>query len=554
MKAYMKNTDITVKGLMRYIKGPDFPTGGIVTNKDELLKIYETGTGKIKIRGKVEVEKLKGGKVNLVITEIPYTMMGANIGKFLNDVAALVENKKTTDIVDISNQSSKEGIRIVLELKKGADVENLKNMLYKKTRLEDTFGVNMLAVADGRPETLSLKQIIEHHVDFQFDVCTRKYRTLLERELEKKEVQEGLIKACDVIDLIIEILRGSKSQKQVKDCLTLGITEGIRFKTKTSERAAKKLQFTQRQATAILEMRLYKLIGLEIEALMAEHETTLKNIARYEDILNNYDSMAQVIIEDLERTKKEYGRKRRTVVENVEEAVFEEKKIEEMEVCFLMDRFGYAKIMDKNLYERNKETILEEYKYVFFCMNTDKICLFTDQGQMHTVKVLDLPMTKLRDKGTPVDNVSNYSSAQERILYVSSMENVKNSTLLFVTKSGMAKQVKGEEFDVVKRTIASTKLGDEDELVMVQQCDTMDYLVLQSKGGYFLRFLKEEVPEKKKAAVGVRAMKLMEEDELENAYLLESRMEYSVEYKGKQMILNKIKLGKRDTKGTKVRV
>lgn len=554
VKAYMKNTDITVKGLMRYIKGPDFPTGGIVTNKDELLKIYETGTGKIKIRGKVEVEKLKGGKVNLVITEIPYTMMGANIGKFLNDVAALVENKKTTDIVDISNQSSKEGIRIVLELKKGADVENLKNMLYKKTRLEDTFGVNMLAVADGRPETLSLKQIIEHHVDFQFDVCTRKYRTLLERELEKKEVQEGLIKACDVIDLIIEILRGSKSQKQVKDCLMLGITEGIRFKTKTSERAAKKLQFTQRQATAILEMRLYKLIGLEIEALMAEHETTLKNIARYEDILNNYDSMAQVIIEDLERTKKEYGRKRRTVVENVEEAVFEEKKIEEMEVCFLMDRFGYAKIMDKNLYERNKETILEEYKYVFFCMNTDKICLFTDQGQMHTVKVLDLPMAKLRDKGTPVDNVSNYSSAQERILYVSSMENVKNSTLLFVTKSGMAKQVKGEEFDVVKRTIASTKLGDKDELVMVQQCDTMDYLVLQSKGGYFLRFLKEEVPEKKKAAVGVRAMKLMEEDELENAYLLESRMEYSVEYKGKQMILNKIKLGKRDTKGTKVRV
>lgn len=554
VKAYMKNTDITVKGLMRYIKGPDFPTGGIVTNKDELLKIYETGTGKIKIRGKVEVEKLKGGKVNLVITEIPYTMMGANIGKFLNDVAALVENKKTTDIVDLSNQSSKEGIRIVLELKKGADVENLKNMLYKKTRLEDTFGVNMLAVADGRPETLSLKQIIEHHVDFQFDVCTRKYRTLLERELEKKEVQEGLIKACDVIDLIIEILRGSKSQKQVKDCLMLGITEGIRFKTKTSERAAKRLQFTQRQATAILEMRLYKLIGLEIEALMAEHETTLKNIARYEDILNNYDSMAQVIIEDLERTKKEYGRKRRTVVENVEEAVFEEKKIEEMEVCFLMDRFGYAKIMDKNLYERNKETILEEYKYVFFCMNTDKICLFTDQGQMHTVKVLDLPMAKLRDKGTPVDNVSNYSSAQERILYVSSMENVKNSTLLFVTKSGMAKQVKGEEFDVVKRTIASTKLGDKDELVMVQQCDTMDYLVLQSKGGYFLRFLKEEVPEKKKAAVGVRAMKLMEEDELENAYLLESRMEYSVEYKGKQMILNKIKLGKRDTKGTKVRV
>lgn len=554
VKAYMKNNDITVKGLMKYIKGPDFPTGGIVTNKDELLKIYETGTGKIKLRGKVEVEKLKGGKVNLVITEIPYTMMGANIGKFLNDVAALVESKKTSDIIDISNQSSKEGIRIVLELKKGADVENLKNMLYKKTRLEDTFGVNMLAVADGRPETLSLKQVIEHHVEFQFEVCTRKYRTLLDKELEKKEVQEGLIKACDVIDLIIEILRGSKNQKQVKDCLTLGITEGIRFKTKTSEKAAKKLQFTQRQATAILEMRLYKLIGLEIEALLEEHETTLKNIANYEDILNNYDSMAQVVMEDLEKTKKTYGRKRRTVIENAEEAVFEEKKIEEMEVCFLMDRFGYAKTMDKNIYERNKETVHEEYKYVFTCMNTDKVCLFTDKGQMHTVKLLDLPMAKLRDKGIPVDNVSNYSSAQERILYVAAMESVKNSVLMFVTKKGMTKQVKGEEFDVVKRTIASTKLGEDDEVIMVQQCDTMDYLVLQSKDGYFLRFLKEEVPEKKKAAVGVRAMKMADTDYLENAYLVESRMEYSVEYKGKQMTLNKVKLGKRDTKGTKVRI
>ncbi|MDY4668487.1 MAG: DNA topoisomerase (ATP-hydrolyzing) [Oliverpabstia sp.] len=554
VKAYMKNNDITVKGLMKYIKGPDFPTGGIVTNKDELLKIYETGTGKIKLRGKVEVEKLKGGKVNLVITEIPYTMMGANIGKFLNDVASLVESKKTSDIIDISNQSSKEGIRIVLELKKGADVENLKNMLYKKTRLEDTFGVNMLAVADGRPETLSLKQIIEYHVEFQFEVCTRKYRTLLDKELEKKEVQEGLIKACDVIDLIIEILRGSKNQKQVKDCLTLGITEGIRFKTKTSEKAAKKLQFTQRQATAILEMRLYKLIGLEIEALLAEHETTLKNIANYEDILNHYDSMAQVVIDDLEKTKKTYGRKRRTVIENAEEAVFEEKKVEEMEVCFLMDRFGYAKTMDKNIYERNKETVHEEYKYVFTCMNTDKVCLFTDKGQMHTVKVLDLPLAKLRDKGTPVDNVSNYSSSLERILYVASMESVKNSILMFVTKKGMTKQVKGEEFDVIKRTIASTKLGEDDEVIMVQQCDTMDYLVLQSKDGYFLRFLKEEVPEKKKAALGVRAMKMADKDYLENAYLVESRMEYSVEYKGKQMILNKVKLGKRDTKGTKVRI
>ena len=201
-------------------------------------------------------------------------MIGANIGKFLNDIYTLVETKKTNDIVDISNQSSKEGIRIVLELRKNADVENLKNMLYKKTKLEDTFGVNMLAVADGRPETLSLKSTIEYFLDFQYELMTRKYRTLLTKEKEKQEIQEGLIKACDVIDLIIEILRGSKNIQQAKACLTSGQTEGIRFRTKASEKAAAKLQFTERQASAILEMRLYKLIGLEIEALQKEYEQT----------------------------------------------------------------------------------------------------------------------------------------------------------------------------------------------------------------------------------------------------------------------------------------
>ncbi|HJA44084.1 MAG TPA: DNA topoisomerase, partial [Candidatus Dorea stercoravium] len=355
VKAYMKNDDISTRQLMKYVKGPDFPTGGIVVNKDDLLNIYETGVGKIKIRGKVEVEDMKGGKQRLVITEIPYTMIGAGIGKFLNDVCALVETKKTGDIVDISNQSSKEGIRIVIELKKGADVKNLTNMLYKKTRLEDTFGVNMLAVADGRPETMGLKKIIEHHVDFQFELATRKYKTLLAKEQEKKEIQEGLIKACDVIDLIIEILRGSRNIQDAKACLTQGITDNITFKSKISKKMASMLRFTDRQADAILQMRLYRLIGLEIDALMKEHEETLANIARYEDILNNYDSMADVIIEELDAFKKEFAVPRKTVVENAEEAVFEEKKIEEQEVVFLMDRFGYARCVDTSTYERNRE-------------------------------------------------------------------------------------------------------------------------------------------------------------------------------------------------------
>ena len=528
VKAYMKNSEITTKQLMKHIKGPDFPTGGIVVNKDDLLNIYETGAGKIKIRGKVEVEELKGGKKRLVISEIPYTMIGAGIGKFLNDVASLVESKKTNDITDISNQSSKEGIRIVLELRKDADVENLKNMLYKKTRLEDTFGVNMLAVANGKPETMGLKSVIEHHVDFQFDIATRKYKTLLAKELDKKEIQEGLIKACDVIDLIIEILRGSKSIKEAKACLTDGVTENIKFKSNISKKMASMLRFTERQATAILEMRLYKLIGLEIEALQAEHEQTLKNIVRYEDILNNYDSMAQVIIEDLDVIKKAYARKRRTVVENAEEAVFEEKKIEEQEVVFLMDRFGYARTVDMSTYERNREAADSENKYVVSCINTGKICLFTNAGKMHQVKVPDIPYGKFRDKGTPIDNLSNYNSSEEQIVFVCDEGSLSMAKLLFATKQGMLKQVDGSEFQVAKRTIAATKLLEEDEVICVQVVTDGQSIVLQTTNGYFLRFASTEVPEKKKGAVGARGIKLQKKDELEQVYLLEEGVEQKV--------------------------
>lgn len=551
VKAYMKNSEITTKQLMKHIKGPDFPTGGIVVNKDDLLNIYETGSGKIKIRGKVEVEELKGGKKRLVISEIPYTMIGAGIGKFLNDVASLVESKKTNDITDISNQSSKEGIRIVLELRKDADVENLKNMLYKKTRLEDTFGVNMLAVANGKPETMGLKSIIEHHVDFQFDVATRKYKTLLAKELDKKEIQEGLIKACNVIDLIIEILRGSKSIKEAKACLTDGITENIKFKSNISKKMASMLRFTERQATAILEMRLYKLIGLEIEALQAEHEQTLKSIARYEDILNNYDSMAEVIIEDLDAIKKTYARKRRTIVENAEEAVFEEKKIEEQEVVFLMDRFGYARTVDVSTYERNREAADSENKYIVSCLNTGKICLFTNAGKMHQVKVPDIPYGKFRDKGTPIDNLSNYNSTEEQIVFVCDEGSLSMAKLLFATKQGMLKQVDGSEFQVAKRTIAATKLLEEDEVICVQVVTEGQSIVLQTMNGYFLRFASTEVLEKKKGAVGVRGIKLQKKDELEQVYLLEEGVEQKVLYKEKEVTLNRLKLARRDGIGTK---
>lgn len=549
--AYMKNPDITTAEMMQYIPGPDFPTGGIIANKDDLPAIYESGVGKIKIRGKIEIEKGKGGKDRMVITEIPYTMIGANIGKFLNDVYGLVESKATSDITDITNQSSKEGIRIVLELKKGADIEALENLLYKKTKLEDTFGVNMLAVADGRPETMGVVQIIRHHVKFQYEIATRKYQTLLAKEQDKKEIQEGLIRACNVIDLIIEILRGSRSIKDAKACLTDGNTDHITFKNPSSKIMAQQLNFTDRQAQAILEMRLYKLIGLEIEALMKEHDETLENIAKYEDILEHRSSMAKVIIKELTAFKKAYGKERKTVIDNLKEAVVAAKKIEEQDVVFLMDRFGYAKIVDTSVYERNKEAANAEYRHIFTCKNTDKICIFTDKGQMHLLKVLDLPYGKFRDKGTPIDNLCNYDSKEENVVYLAGLEHVSSHRMLFGTKYAMIKVVDGMEFVVAKKTTAATKLGEEDEVLTVCPLEENDTLVMATKKDMFLRIDCAQIPQKKKGAVGVRGMKLAAGDELKSIHVLHEGEEKEVEVKGKPVALHRLHVGNRDTKGVK---
>ena len=502
VKAYMDNPEITTEELMEYVKGPDFPTGGIVVNQKELKNIYETGSGKMKLRGKVHFEKAKkrSERDKLVITEIPYTMIGANISKFISDVVSLIENKTTSDIIDVSNESSKEGIRIVLELRRNADAERLENLLYKKTRLEDTFGVNMLAIANGKPELLSLKDIISHHTKFHYEVLTRKYETLLKKELEQKEIKEGLIKACDIIDLIIEILRGSKSLKDAKSCLINGDTENITFKTQKSKKEASKLCFTEKQASAILEMRLYRLIGLEIMALQEEYAEILKKIDKYQDIL------------------------------------------------------------DKNTYERNEETVLKEYRHIVHCMNTDKICVFTDTGVMHQIKVQDIPSGRLRDKGTPLDNIGNYDSRNEQILLIVPDRTLKESSLLFVTASSMIKLVDGAEFIVQKKTVASTKLAEGDilaavRLVAAKEGSINAQIIMQSEEGYFLRFPLEEVTRKKKGAIGIRGMKLQEDDHIKHVYLtgVENEDNPSIIYKEKELVFSKIRLMGRDGKGVKVR-
>lgn len=614
--AYMKKNSITTEELMEIVPGPDFPTGGIVTNKKDLLEIYETGVGKIKVRGRVEIERgrKKSDHIKLVITEIPYTMIGANIGKFILDVCDLAEQKKLPEIIDISNQSAKDETRIVIELKKDADPEKVINYLYKKTKLEDTLGVNMLAIADGKPEVLGLKSILKHCSDFQFEINTRKYNTLLAKALEQREIKEGLIKAVDIIDLIIEIIRGSKNISQAKGCLTSGITEGINFKSEASRRDASLLKFTELQAQAILDLRLAKLIGLEIEQLKKDYEDLVKKISTYEKILGSRSEMKKVIIKELEAIKKEYGFERKTEILDAAEIVLEEPKVEEAPFVFIMDRFGYCKLLEPAAYERNKEKVENENKFIINCLNTDSICVFTNTGVMHTLKVMKIPAKKVNEKGVPIDNLCNYSSEKEHITGVFALNDIKVSKLLFTTKLGMVKFVDGLEFDVSNRTVKATKLQADDEVISVDAFDikkesitvaaesndeaasdldeddqlTFDFidietgaamqsggmiltdleeddepdeiifhtnkmLVLQTRDGVFLRFKLNEVPVQKKNARGVKGINLAKDDEVENAYVVRSGAGQTIERHGKTIELMKIKLAKRGNKGTKLR-
>ncbi|MDO4264952.1 MAG: DNA gyrase subunit A [Eubacteriales bacterium] len=553
--AYVDNPEMSVEEMLSIMPGPDFPTGGVIANKSELKEIYETGSGKLRLRGKLSYEagKKRGEKDRLIVTEIPYTMIGAGIGKFMSDTAELVEGKKLPEITDIGNATSGDGVNIFLELKKDSDVKRITNLLYKKTKLEDTFGVNMLAICDGRPEVMSLPRILSEWLKFQHEIIDRKYRVLLEKEEGKREIQEGLIAACNIIDLVIAVIRGSKNRKDAENCLTKGDTSGVIFKDESLRPDAEKLHFTERQADAILEMKLYRLIGLEIMDLEKAHRQTMKNIKEYKAIISGREKREELIKADLSEISKTYGYPRCTLIEDAEAAVVEEEKIAESPCVFVMDRLGYAKLLDPGVYERNRETVDAENRFVIPCMNTGRILLFTDKGNMHQVKCLDVPQKKLKDKGVPIDNLSKYTASEEEIIFLDALSNLKEKNLLFATANAYIKQVPIEEFETNNRTVAATKLEEGDSLVSVLVISEIgsNTVVLWSDNGYFLRFALDDVPLLKKATKGVRGMKLAKGAVLSGAALVTP--EASVVYKQKEVRLNTLKTATRGASGTKQR-
>ena len=556
--AYMDRPGISIDKLMDYIPAPDFPTGGIIINASDMRDIYEKGEGKIRLRARTEIEKGDAGRTNIVITEIPYTISGNKL-KLVESLAALAKDKVFDEIYDVRDESSKEGIRIVVEVKKGRDIDNLLNGLYKKSQMEDTYGVNLLAIrptenGTGQPKVFNLKSLIEEFVLFQEDLYTREYQFLLEKAKKRLEIVEGLMKATDVIDLIIEILRGSSSVKQAKTCLIEGITEGIKFKSKASEKEAATLSFTENQADAILTMQLSKLIGLEILKLHEENDTLIANIAEYEKVLSDSKELYKVIKGRLREFKKIFNSPRRTsLMDTVAKAYVEKVVIEDLYVCF--DRFGYTKAIDAAAFGRASEETKKDFSFVLKIKNTDKLCIFTDKGNMHQVKMEKVPRCKMKDKGTLIHSLCKMENDEEGLLYVS-FEELFESILLFVTKNGYIKLVSGAEFETGRQMIAATKLDADDEVVGVTMLSASDVLtgtkkvILLTKDGLSLGFPLSEVSELKKTSRGVKGITLEKEDTVAFATVVHPAAE-TFEYEGKTLNARRVRNRKRAAKGQK---
>lgn len=548
----LDNSESTVENLMEFVKGPDFPTGGVIANKDELIDIYNTGTGKLRIQGKIHYEKDRSG-TRLVITEIPYTMMGSGISVFLNDVANLVDTKVLPDITDISNQSSKDGIKIVLDLKKSVteeDAAKIKAVLFNKTKLEDTFGVNMLAIADGKPETMTLKTALEHHIAFLYDVNTRKYTTMLAKEQSKAEVQEGLIQAVDALDAVIETIRGSKTRTEAKAALMTGNVDKINYKENGNKDTAKTFFFTEPQADAILDMRLSRLIGLEIEVLKKEYKKTQANIKKYSEVLKNKNSMKKVIKNDLSRIAETYGAERKTEIRNIEKAVIKKEKPKEFKVIVLMDKFGYVRGISDTVYEKNKEAADTESKLVVEAMSEDKISFMTENGILHMVPVNKIPFGKFRDKSIPVDNISTIDTTSDVILHAEVMDAPKE--FIIVTNMGGVKRVSSVELAVKGKNTKYIKLKDNEVCTDVMEMKPDMDIVFVSESGRFLRIKAEDIPLKKRAAVPAVGISLKDDETVSDIFVVNGTEaeDYELQLKnGKQILLSKVAKGKRGGRG-----
>ena len=501
----LKNPDFTVKDLMKYIPAPDFPTGGyIIKDLSELEKVYTTGRGKIVIRAKTKVESISSTKNAIIITEFPFQL---NKAKTLEKIASLCEDKKSvlSNVVAIRDESDKTGTRAVIEIKKDVDPDVILAYLYKYSDLQYNFNANMVAVADGKPIRFSLADCINYYIEFQKDVLTRKTKFELDKALQDKHIQEGLIKACSIIDEVIATIRGSKNPSDARENLM------------------SRFGFSREQAQAILDLRLQRLTNLEILSLKAYYSDLCAQIAEYERILGSEAALKDKIVQDLLEIKEKYAHPRKSEIISFkkEKTISEENFIVSEDVVVTITHNQEIKAIDKNHFNRSngsfKEMDMGKGDYTEYVMHTStdhKLVLFTEYGNCYLVSCANIPSMKWKERGVPITNILQSFDRSERIIGALASKKFDTGRILFTTKNGMCKITALSEFSSSRSKIGACELNDGDSIISAQLITDEEDVVFVTEKGMALRCEISQISEMGRASKGVRAMKLREDDHI----------------------------------------
>lgn len=508
------NPDISDLELMEYIQGPDFPTGGIIDGKKGIRDAYLTGRGKIRVRGKVKIEENKNGKFFIIIEEIPYQLNKATL---IERIANLVKEKKITGIVDLRDESNREGIRVVIELKKGEEPELVLNKLYKYTELQSTFGVIMLALVNNVPKILTLKQMLSEYIGHRFQVITRRILFDLDKAQKRAHILQGYRIALENINRIIEMIRSSKDANQAK------------------EQLIEKYAFTEIQAKSILDMRLQRLTGLEREKVEAEYHTLEKLILELQDILSHNSKIYDIMKKELLEVKEVYGDNRRTHIEEERMEILPEDLIKDEEMIITCTNKGYIKRIEANKYKSQNRggkgvsglnTIDDDVvDNILTASNLDTLMIFTDKGKVYNIKVYQLPELSRQSRGRLISNILRIGEEEKIRAIIKTRIFDKEKELIFVTKQGIVKKTSLEEFKNINTGgLIAIKFKEEDDLIYVGLVEASDNEVfIATRRGFAVRFPNDNVRPTGRNTMGVKGIELREKDEVVSALLIKEK-------------------------------
>ena len=538
------NEECSVDDLMKFVKGPDFPTSAIIMGKENIAEAYRTGRGKVKVRARAVIEELPKGKQQIVVTEIPYQV---NKAKLVERIAELVKDKKVEGISDLRDESNRNGMRIVIELKRDVNANIVLNNLYKHSQMEETFSVIMLALVNGQPKVLNLKQILYHYVQHQKDVVTRRTKFELNKAEARAHILEGLRIALDNIDAVISLIRASKTTQEAKS----GLME--------------KFGLTDIQAQAILDMRLQRLTGLERDKIEAEYEELIKKINRLKEILANERLLLNVIKEEMLIIKENYADERRTEIRHAEGEIDMRDLIEDEEIAITLTHFGYIKRLPADTYKSQKRggrgisalTTREEdfVKHLVSTTTHSKLLFFTNKGRVFRLNAYEIPEGKRQAKGTAIVNLLQLGPNEKIATLLAIDEKDDNKYLLLATKNGIVKKTDREEFkNINKAGLIAIGLTEDDELICVKVTDGNKDVLLVTKEGMSIRFDENDIRSMGRSAMGVKGITLSNDDKVVSMSLCEEGTDVLVVSEngfGKRTDINEYRTQIRAGKGIK---